>query len=407
MIICRQRVLTQLLVLGPLLLSPIACGSDDEDDEEEKKAVPYAGMAIASIAADYSSSTLYYQGLKEGMPLGDLKTVLTGESGIPWPVTLDDKLYFFNRSAQSSNFRTLDPKAADIAATAQVRTELAGIGDPHDAVLLDKTRLLLAHYTAGKIIVVNPETGAVLQEISAEWDLGADATAKLMPEAIYRTSIDQVNEVYILHQGRKADFSGYNGSQQLFVLKDDGTSLSVVDVDPATAKVQGIKLNVFNPQIVYGGVDAAKPYVFGLCTIFDTASPCTSGIERVDLKGRTSAMVQDLSQNSEKGNGGVVVTPKGQFFAAAASAGEGGNFKSFIWMLDPEGGKAERFYEINDSNYAAYAMGVDAAAGRLYIGEKNTDNGTGKITILNVEKQGEVPFNIDLPLPPAEIEFVP
>jgi len=238
-----------------------------------KLSIVTSGMAIAAVSADYTSSKLFFQNTSVGSPTGELRTLLDGESGDPWTSVLNNTLYFFNRTTTSSNFRTLDPTQPDGAPTTQIRTEGVGLGDPHDALWLSADRVLLAHYTAGKLIVINPIDGSVKQEIKAEWDLGSDTLAVFRPEALYRAANATTGEIYVVNQGRNSDFSGFTGAQQLFILKDDGSNLTVVDLDATKAKVQGIKLNVANPQIIDGTDDPNKPIVGGFCTIYDKATP--------------------------------------------------------------------------------------------------------------------------------------
>ena len=396
----KVRLLTAVGVFGLAL----ACDSKTSN-EATGSVTPYSGIAIAAVAPDYSSSKLYFQSLKDGTPTGDLKTLLTGESGDPLPITLNNKLYFFNRVATSSNFRTLDPKQADGAPAAQIKTEKASVGDPQDGLMLSGDRLLLAHL-AGKLVVVNPADGSVKQEITADWDLGSDAADLLRPVTFYVQANSVSREIYVLHQGQKADFSGYNNSQQLFILKDDGNQLTVVDVDSTKAKVQGIKLNVFNPQIIDGTTDPTKPIVAGFCTVFDKASPCVSGFERVDLANRSSALVFDRSTAPEKGNGNVIGTKSGKFYAALATSDGAGGYKSQIQVFDLTASTATTFYQLADTNYAAYALGYDRSANRLYVGEKKSDQ-TGQFAIFDLGTDGSAPTNLALPLPPYKVAFVP
>ena len=400
----RCAGLLPLVVTAAVTQGLGACGKK-ASDEATSTATPYSGIAIAAVAPDYSSSKLYFQSLKDGLPTGDIKTLLTGESGDPLPITLDNKLYFFNRVATSSNFRTLDPKQADGAPTTQIKTEKAGVGDPQDGLMLSGNRLLLAHL-AGKLVVVNPTDGSVKQEITADWDLGSDAADLLRPVAFYVQANSVSREIYVLHQGQKADFSGYNNSQQLFILKDDGSQLTAVDVDSTKAKIQGIKLNVFNPQIIVGTTDPTKPIVAGFCTVFDTVSPCTSGFERVDLANRSSTLIFDRSTATEKGNGNVVGAKSGKFYAAVAASDGAGGYKSQIQVFDPTAATAKTFYELTDTNYAAYALGYDLSANRLYVGEKKSDQ-TGQFAIFDLSTESSTPTNLALPLPPYKVAFVP
>lgn len=416
--VVSQRLGRGFIVFGAIGLASlvgVGCGSKSGSPTEETNlATLGGGFAVAMIAADYSSSKLYIQSLKDGEPEGDLKPLLTGESGIPWTKSLDGKLFFFNRSTTSSNFRTLDPKAADGAPSPQVRTDKAGVGDPHDALLLPGGRLLLAHYSAGKLVVVNVADGSLNQEIDGAWDLGTgtSGTAPFRPEALYQASKDKQDEIYVLHQARNADFSGYTGTQQLFILKDNGVTLDPIDLDPAKEKIQGIKLNIFNPQIIDGSEDPLKPIIAGFCTILDKPTPpCTSGFEQVDLAARTSSLVFERTTSAEKGNGNVVASRGGLYYAAMATVDAAG-FKNKIQEFDTKSKTVRTFYEIADSNYAAYALGYDPKDQKLYVGEKKPD-ASGQFTVFDLKNpqpkdQVTAPAGtIALPLPPAEITFFP
>ena len=389
-----------------LILATVSCGKKDSNQEAQSP-LPYGGVAIAAIAPDFSSSKLYVQSLSNGLPSGELRVILSGESGDPWTVTLGERLYFFNRTTTSSNFRTLGLGQSDFAPTPQTRTEKAGVGDPHDALLLAPDRMLLAHYIAGKLIVINPADGSVKQEISADFDLGADPKAVFRPEVFYRVSNSADAEIYVVNQGRNNDYSGFTGAQQIFVLRDDGQTVTTLDLDPNKDKIQGIKLNLVNPQIIDGRVDPEKPVIGGLCTILDQASPCTSGFEQVDLSARTSRVIYDLTSALEKGNGNVVAGVNGKFYAAVATHDRSAGFKSQIQEFDINTKSSKNLYPITDPNYAAYALSFDQRAQRLYVGEKKTD-GTGQVTILDANtERSDPPQSLGIPLPPAKITFLP
>ena len=398
----RCAGLLPLVVTAAVTQGLGACGKK-ASDAAVSTATPYSGIAIATT--DYKSSVLSFQGLNNGVPTGELKALLTGESGEPWPVTLNNKLYFFNRGQDSANFRVLDPKQAGGAPTAQIRTQQAGYGDPHAVLWLSADRMLLAHWTTGKLVVVNPADGSVKQEVTATWDLGTEASAQLRPEAFYRVAGSDSQEIYVVHQGIDSNYA-FDKTQQIFVLKDDGTQLTVVDVDTTKDKVQGIKLNVFNPQIIDGSVDPAKPIVAGLCTVFATISPCTSGFERVDLAARTSTMVFDRTSAAEKGNGDIVATKSGKFYAAVATVVAPQSYKTQIQVFDVGNSTAKTFYEISDANYGAYVISYDVSANRLYVGEKKADS-TGQLSIFDLSTDAPTPTFLALPQPPYKVAFVP
>lgn len=397
---------SSLLLTPVILLTALSCGKKETADEA-KGPLPYGGVAITAVAPDFSSSKLYVQPLADGLPSGELRNVLSGESGDPWTVTQGNRLFFFNRTTTSTNFRAFDTRQIEVGAAPQTRTEKAGIGDPHDALLLSEDRLLLAHYSAGKLIVVNPADGSIKQEITADFDIGSDPKAVFRPEAFYRVPGAEGGEIYVLNQGRSKDFSGFTGSQQIFILKDDGQTISAIDLDPGKEKVQGIKLSIVNPQIIDGSIDPLKPVVAGLCTILDQTSPCTSGFEQVDLAARSSRMVYDITSATEKGNGNVVAGKDGKFYAAVATYDRTVGFKTQIQAFDINTRSSKAFYPIADANYAAYALGFDQTAGRLYVGEKKAD-GSGQLAILDSSLESSTPVKVlDVPLPPAKVTFLP
>lgn len=403
----KQLAIPSTLTLVALTASSLGfsgCGASS-DGSDSNKPSPYAGIAVSAVAPDYSSSTLYYQGLSSGNPIGELKTLLSGESGDPWLKMLGDQLYLFNRSSTSSNFRTVSPK--DGTASQQIRTEQAGTGDPHAAALLDSSRMLLAYYTASKLVVINPSDGSLKQSITADWDFGDDAAAVLRATAIYMPKNSKDEGIYVLHQGRKSDFSGYNNTQQLFILKDNGKELEVIDADPEKPKIQGIKLNIFNPQIVVASSNPNEPMIGGFCTIYDRSiDPCISGFEKVDLKARKSQIVYQHDIKVSAGNGNIAFDGTNKFFVAMAQTDASGNSKSLIQTFDVSNQSVEAYYEFSDQNYAAYALAFDQASSRLYAGEKSP-SGTGLLTILNPNDRNTTPTKVEIPLVPSQIEFIP
>ena len=295
----------------------------------------------------------------------------------------------------------------DGSPSAQIRTELVNSGDPHDAIQLDATRILLAHYVTGKLVVINPQDGSVKQDLTAEWDLGTDAAAQLRPEAFYRPVDAEDGLIYVIHQGVSADYS-FNGTQQLFIVQDDGAQLSVIDTDPLTPKVQGIKLTIFNPQIIFATDNPQQPIVGGLCSVLAQISPCTSGFERVDLATRTSRMIYDLTTATDKGNGAMVAGTGGKVYAAVVSPNAGGaRGQSKIHEIDLGKSTAESIYEIADLEYASFALSYDLTTQRLLIGEAVRETGTGRLTILQTEAKGSVPVTINFHLVPYQIRLVP
>ena len=154
-------------------------------------------------------------------------------------------------------------------------------------------------------------------------------------------------------------------------------------------------------------MDPQRPIVAGFCTIIDLASPCTSGFEQVDLANRTTSMVFDLTTAREKGNGNVTAGHHGKFYAAVATYDLTAGFVSQIQEFDINTKTSKIFYPIADPNYAAYALGFDPIAQRLYVGEKKAD-GAGQVAILDGSAEGGAPAHmLNVPLPPAKVTFLP
>ena len=98
-LLVKRRWMLGVGLISALFGTSVGCGFSS--DTEAGEATPYAGIAIAAVAPDYSTSSLYYQALQNGEPIGEPKSLLTGESGDPWLGFMDQRIYFFNRSLTS------------------------------------------------------------------------------------------------------------------------------------------------------------------------------------------------------------------------------------------------------------------------------------------------------------------
>lgn len=379
------------LVLSTFALSGLAagCGVLTSSNGSEGFAGRSDNAGLALTTSDYVSSTLWYN----DFATGELRKVLTGESGDPLPRWTGDTLYFFNRTDTSLNLRTVDPRVATPAATTQIATPAAKSGDPHDALLLSEGRLLLAHYVAGKLVVVNPADGTVVQDVVADFDLNTGDKLQLRPEAMWDRKIKGVHWVYVLNQALDGDYA-QTGGGAVFVFKDDGSQLTAVDMDPAKDKVQGIPLTISNPSVVMQP-DSAFPYVAGLC--FGTG--CVAGVQRLDLDAGTAEMTWDLSASGYTGNGGIVEGDDGTAYALLVKGTD-----KVVTKIDYEAQTLADVHKFPAESSGCCALFYDRTGETLIVGDKNAD-GTG---LLSIYREGAAtPEAKTLEAPPYTGTFVP
>ncbi len=321
-----------------------------------------AGLAFAVVDANYTASTILFN----DFATGDLVTLSSGESGDPALRFVDNRLFLFNRTATSLNFRPLDVTNAAAPTGVQLATPMAAVGDPHDVLSLSAERMLLALYSAGKIIVINPKTGVLLQELKADWDLGAGAKAQLRPERFLVRPRDGGQDIYVIHQGLDQAFAA-DGTQQVFVLRDDGTTLSAVDMDPAKDKVQGIALPQKNASDFYPEGEKAV-LIYGECTLFD-APTCQAGFVRFDLTTHAVETVFDTKALGYIGNGGVTPGPAGFYFGLMAK-GEGQAPPKFVVKIDYAAKTATEVYQFKGAS-GCCSLVFDDSTKALFTGDAN------------------------------------
>jgi hypothetical protein len=361
-------------------VAPSAIGAGYSD-----AATGYAGLAFAAVDASYTSSSLLFN----NPTTGDLRELSAGESGDPFVTVAGGRLWLFNRSPASLNFRSFTPTAQTFERTCQVATPLAASGDPAAALLLDAHRLLLAHNVAGLLAVIDPDTGALVQQLDGPWALGV-AGAPFRPAAFTtHKAADGTTEVFVVHQGLDAKYNP-NGTQRLFVLHDDGTTLAPVDIGPASAAgVQGLPLPITNPGGFLPGDGPDEAILYGQCTV-QTPGACTQGFARIDLAQRTATLAFDVSSLGVKDNGGLIKGPGTSYYALMNRTATKANVVTEIDLAAKTGTDVYTF----TSPSGCCALYYDDTDSALYIGDADATEQNGFFSVL---KPGQATAKVPLP----------
>ena len=365
------------ILLCASLTTLTGCGKDDAGGDPGPGFVDDAsaasGLVFTVTDSSYTSSRLLYNDLKTG----DLRTVLSAESGDPALFWLGTELIFFNRTTDRRNFKRLDPRNPNPQLSAELATPLAGVGDPSDLLPLTGDQVMLAHRDAGVVFVMDVKTGAVVQKIEADWDFDGKANAQLRPVSLLAWD---ATTTYLLHQGKGNDsMQTLNGTQQVFVLKlgADG-QWSVVDQNDAKAKIQGIKLPISNPAHLLKDVETLT--VNGTCTLWDKT--CTSGFADIDTTAKTATMLFDTSALKLKGNGRMVPTGSGHFYGATVrDTGDPMNpGEKTITRFFPDNQTADQVFMFPAGSPGCCGLYFDKSSLALWIGDSTT-SGTGSFSI--------------------------
>lgn len=382
------RAFIPLTLLSALCLS--GCGEAKKSDAYsgpgyKSSGSSYAGLMFAVVDKDFTSSQILYN----EFATGDIKTLSTGESGDPFVRWTGGKAYLFNRASTSLNFRTLDPRQNDVSLSAQIATPEAGLGDPHDAVMLSDGRMLLALYSAGKIIVINPADGTLLQAVTADWDFGNSEKAQLRPEAFLVKDVVGGKDIYVMHQGLDSAFTA-DGTQQVFRLHDDGKTVTVIDQDDGKAKVQGIALPVKSPSGFYPAADGSY-LAYSECDMY-AAAGCKAGFVTIDLAAKTAAVTYDTSDLI--GNGGIA-QGEGDVFYALVAKGKKATDAKVISRIDLKTDTAADFFTFKGTR-GCCSLTFDDSTKTLYSGDvSGADPNAG--VLLAFPDDASVPTEATLP----------
>lgn len=362
----------------------------------------YGGLAFAVTDSTYTSSTLMYYDFKTAA----IATILAGQSGDPYLKWLNNRLYVFNRTGSSLNFVTVDPRTTAVTPSPQLSTPGAGRGDPHDVLALSDGRLLLAQWTKGALVVMDQATGAASQTLDATGlDLSGNTQAQFHPQALWSRVVDGIEQVYVLHQSRAANFAAAEGTQQLFVYTYAQKTLTPVDTDAAASGIQGIKLHVSNADLIRAQDDKTL-FIAGFCSVWDPASSCTqSGIDRIDLTTQKVDFVVDLSASAHRGNGSVIWGGGDVYYAEAAVASSDGAIEeAYVLKIDAQSQTVDKVHTFPAGSSGCCGLFADSTSGRFYVGDTTTD-GRGQLSIY--PQPGATPTIVALSGAPYQGALVP
>lgn len=387
----RRSLSTLKPVIFATLVAAAACGESKDSDPYEgpgfqSTGSEFSGILFAVVDKDFSSSQILFN----DFAYGDVTTVTSGESGDPFVRWVDGKAYLFNRTETSLNYRTFDPRQKDPGLGTQTATPEAAVGDPHDVYLLGAGRMLLAQYSKGKIIVIDPATGALKQTVEASWDLGTGADAQLRPDSfLVKDAAGGGKDIYVLHQGLDAKFT-VNGTQQVFKLHDDGTTVTAVDLDAKQDKVQGIALPIKSPAGFFTTPNGAE-LVYGECNSFDGAD-CKSGFVRLDLEKNTAELILDTKGHI--GNGGVA-QGLGDVFYALMAKGTEQESQKVIAKVDFISKTISDFYTFKNTR-GCCSLTYDRSASTLYTGDVDAKDPNAGLLLAFPDGQA-TPTEVSLP----------
>ncbi len=372
-----------------LSFSLLACNDTSSSDSTVAASASSGLIFSGSSSSEWPWQTNLYRLNPETF---EVEKLLSGESSDTVVFTVGDEVLFFNRSSESLNYRLLTPDAEKktIAIGEQKQFADSFVGDPHDILELDANTSLLSHYNAGKLAIMNTKTGEKLGEVVAEWDLPEGVTLK--PEALWRTTVNGRTYIYVTHQAYafEGNLFTVNGSQRVFVLEQSGTTVTPVDLDPSTPKVQGINTLGSFPAVIESSEksQADKLVLVSLCSRFVSPSPtvatnvCKSIVEEIDPSTQTVRTLWDLDNSGFYMNGGVVSTGSlGNFFAQVEEKGEGEVYTRRIVKFDPYEKTSSQVYDYEEGSGGYYGLYYDDVRGNLFVGDINTSS-VGKFTIL-------------------------
>jgi len=414
----RLRDITHIVLLSGSM-TVLSCRSSDDTPPlcSELPAIPADAkstesmLAMALVDRGYTISKMHAVDPRSGSS----RCIAGSESGDPRLVPLGSgALALFNRKATQLNMR-FGARTADggVEFGSQLATPQAAGGDPHDALSVDQDRVLLAMNTSGKLIVASRTSGALLQDVRADWDFSpAPADAPLRPISLWRTQLPEnltsvgtgtlVDSIIVVHQGLDANYQP-NGSQRIFVLSVSADGIAPRDLDPSAPGVQGIALNFSNPgQLV--NVWTGKPLLVSLCY----GNPeCRSGVEQFDPATLSVASRISLDSAGMIGNGSLADGNEPLLFHAAMAAGFEPEAAKWIVRIDASKESiAEQITKVHTfpaGSSGSWFLQFDRSSGRLWVGDAAPD-ATG---ILSLHDPGEAQVRTtNLPMIPASGAFV-
>jgi hypothetical protein len=287
--------LTPALLIGRLsLLLCLAnfnssCGSSKNDGTEQEivKGIAVSGSTVQGLAfttvsmdLSFASSSLYFYDFKSG----DVKKLLSGESGNPAVFWADDLLFHFNSKGNQLNFRVFDPREENTPIPSASDLPSLSEGDPFALVTLQTSKsVLLASPIAGALQSLNYLTGN-LETV----DIDNLPQPGIRPVDLYRSA----NNIYALNTGVNT-LDEVDGNQQVFVFETspNSSSLTPVDINTGTTTLDGLKIIPSYPTAFVDDA-AAKPYIVGLCR--SDLTGCVGGANRLDPSTPSEPKITDV-----------------------------------------------------------------------------------------------------------------
>lgn len=386
-------MLRHMSIAAFLISTLAACNDSSSDNNSTVAATASSGLVFTgSSSTQWPWQNNLYRLNPETF---EVESLLSGESNDAVVFTVGNEVLLFNRSTDSLNYRLISPDEAAKTFTIGEQKQFADpfVGDPHDIMDLGSDIALLSHYNQGKLSLMNIQTGEKISDIAADWDLPEGVALK--PDALWRTTVNGRTLIYVVHQAYafEGNLFTVNGSQRVFVLEQVGTSVTAVDLDPSTDKIQGIKTLGSFPAVIESSekTQSDKLILVSLCSRFVSPSPtvaenvCKNIVEEIDPATQTVKTLWDLDGSGFFMNGSVVSTGSaGNFFAQVEQQIDAETFVRRIVKLDPFAKTSETTYDYAEGSGGYYGLYYDDARGNLFIGDINTDT-VGKFTILKAD----------------------
>lgn len=370
-----------------LSLSLVSC-KDSDDKTSTVAATDATGLVFTgNNGQTYPWSSSLYRLNTETF---EIEKISEGESSDAVVFNTGSEVILFNRAFDSQNYRLVTPNGQSLTLGTQTAFTAGASGDPHDLIDLGAGEVLLSNYTAGKITIMNKTTGAKVSDVEADWDLPAGVS--LQPEALWRTTVNGKTLVYVLHQAGQFEGNLFtvNNSQSVFVLELNGQTLTPVDLDPNTAKVQGIKIRGSFPIALKPEVEGSKLLIVSMCSAFVAANPtsgaaCQNSVEELDPATQTVTELWNLDGSGYFMNGSTLLSAGGNNkFLAQIQQTVGTESVRRVVKFDPIAKTAETVYDYAPESGGYYGLYYDESRGNLFIGDINVDT-LGKFTIIKAD----------------------
>ena len=296
-------------------------------------------------------------------------------------------IYVVNRYG-ADNIQVIDPDS-DFQI---IREFSVGSGtNPHDIALVSSSRAFVSRYETNDLLMVNPQTGEVLDTISLAEFADEDELCEM-----HRLHIDD-GFLYVQIQRLDRDLALWPPVPPSYLAVVDLATNELVDVDPLSPGMQGIELTGLNPiapmQIDWNTGDLLVPEAGQYAEIDD------GGIERVDLE----QWVSNGMMITETELGGDLVDfalwSADKAYAVVSDAA----YNTKLLSFDPTGGiPPEVLY-----NPGGYVLGDLLTHGSDYLFVVDRYYIDPGVRVYNAETGALVAGPLDTGLPPFELIVLP